>query len=91
MAMFIGHIALVLNVLALAAGFVVLHQNSQLRGKFLVWAAWILIGFGALGTACTSYFLTKYYFHGHFEHAYQWHGSHDGAPVDAHHPGSSGD
>lgn len=91
MGMFIGHIALILNVMALAAGLVALHHNAKIRAKFLGYAGWLLIVFGLLGTGCTSYFMAKYYFHGHFEHAYDFKMTMEGNGPHYHCSGSVGD
>lgn len=69
MAMFLGHIAFILQVLALATGLVLVQlgkENKELSSL----AGWILVIFGILGAICTSYYMIQYFYLGDFAHAY---------------------
>lgn len=91
MAMFIAHIAFVLELMALAAGLVALHYAAQLRAKLIKGAGILLVVFGAGGLICSGYYAAKYFFMGHYEHAYEFNMTMEGKGPHYHCSGSVGD
>lgn len=69
MAMFLGHIAFLLEAFAVAAGLVLIPLSKENRGSFSI-AGWLLIVVGILGAVCTFYYMLHYYNLGDFIHAY---------------------
>lgn len=71
MAQFLGDIAWMLELFAIAGGLTLLHTASiENRTKLLKAAGWLLI-VGGLGTAvCTGYFWLSYHAQGHFDAAH---------------------
>lgn len=78
MVMFLAHIAFMLEVMGLSAGFVALFYANRLHSKLIKAAGILLVVFGTSGIVCTGYYSLTYFMHGHFEHAYD-----DGIPRDA--------
>ena len=91
MAMYVAHIAVILEILAAAAGLVALHYAAQLRAKLIKWAGLLLVVFGIGGFICTGYYSAKYFFMGHFEHAYDFNITMEGKGPHYHCSGSVGD
>jgi hypothetical protein len=91
MAMFTAHIAIILQVMAVAAGLVALHYAAKLRDRFIKAAGMLLVVFGVLGFICTTYYTIQYYFHGHFKHAYDFQITMEGPGPHYHCSGSIGD
>ncbi|MBY0518737.1 MAG: hypothetical protein K2P81_17635 [Bacteriovoracaceae bacterium] len=69
MAMFLGHIAVILEMFALATGIVLVQLIKENKG-FSSLAGWILVIFGILGVICTGYYMLQYFYIGDFAHAY---------------------
>ncbi len=67
MAMFLGHIAVILEMFALATGLVLISKENKGLSSL---AGWILIIFGILGAICTFYYMVQYYYLGNFANAY---------------------
>ena len=91
MAMFLAHIAAILEILAAAAGLVALHYATQHKAKLIKAAGILLVVFGIGGAACTWYYAGKYFFMGHFEHAYDFNMTMEGNGPHYHCSGSVGD
>ena len=72
MTMFTMHIALILQVFAVAAGLIALHYASRLKAKLIKVAGILLTLFGIFGFICTGYYAARYFFMGHYEHAYDF-------------------
>lgn len=68
MAMFTAHIAFILEVLALAAGLIILHYACKLHAKLIKAAGILLVIFSISGILCTGYYAMKYFLMGHYEH-----------------------
>ena len=68
MAQFLGDIAWMLELFAIASGLVLLHVATiESHTKFLQAAGWLLV-LGGLGTAlCTGYYWFSYRAQGHFD------------------------
>lgn len=69
MAMFLGHIAFILQMFALATGLVLIRFNKENKGLSTL-AGWILVIVGILGAICTGYYMILYFYLGDFAHAY---------------------
>ena len=69
MAMFLGHIAIILEIFALAAGLSLIRLSGE-RKEVSSLAGWLLVVFGILGVICTSYYMVQYYYLGDFVRAY---------------------
>lgn len=69
MAMFLGHIAVILEMFALATGLVFIQLSKENKG-FSSLAGWILVVVGILGVICTGYYMVQYFYLGDFAHAY---------------------
>lgn len=69
MAMFLGHIAFILEMFALATGLVLVRLSKENKGLSSL-AAWILVIVGILGAICTGYYMLQYFYLGDFAHAY---------------------
>ena len=54
MAMFTAHIAVILEIMAIAAGLVALHYAAQMRAKLIKMAGVLLVVFGIGGFICTD-------------------------------------
>lgn len=69
MAMFLGHIAFILQMFALASGLILIRfsKENQRLGSL---AGWILVIAGILGGICTLYYMLHYSSLGDFSHAY---------------------
>lgn len=67
MAMFLGHIAFILEIFALATGLTIIRSSKKDISSF---AGWILIVVGILGVICTGYYMVHYALQGDFIHAY---------------------
>ncbi|MBY0354702.1 MAG: hypothetical protein K2Q12_03110 [Rickettsiales bacterium] len=91
MAMFAAHIAVILEIMAIAAGLVALHYAAQLRAKLLKAAGVLLVVFGIGGVICSGYYSVKYLTMGHFEHAYDFQMTMEGNGPHYHCSGSVGD
>ena len=91
MAMFMMHIAMILAVLTGAAGLVALHYAHKLRAKLIKAAGILLVIFGFGSLVCTWYYAGKYFFMGHFEHAYDFNITMEGNGPHYHCSGSVGD
>lgn len=91
MAMFMMHIALIFEAMAAAAGLVALHYAAQHKAKLIKAAGVILVVFGVGSAACTWYYAGKYFFMGHFEHAYDFNITMEGTGPHYHCSGSVGD
>lgn len=68
MAQFLGDIAWMLELFAVAWGFVLLHRAAkEAPAKLLQLAGWVLV-LGGIGTAlCTGYYWFSYQGRGHFD------------------------
>ena len=91
MAMFTAHIAVILEIMAIATGLVALHYAAQLRAKLIKMAGVLLVVFGISGFICTGYYSAKYLFMGHFEHASEFNVTLEGKGPHYHCSGSVGD
>lgn len=91
MAMFIMHITLIFEALAVAAGLIALHYAAQSRAKLIKAAGVVLLVFGIGSAVCTWYFAAKYFFMGHYEHAYEFNMTMEGNGPHYHCSGSVGD
>jgi hypothetical protein len=91
MAMFMMHIAMILAVLAAAGGLIALHYAAQHKAKLVKAAGVLLVVFGIGSTACTVYYAAKYFFMGHYEHAYDFKMTMEGNGPHYHCSGSVGD
>lgn len=69
MAMFLGHIAFILEIFALATGLVLVRLSKENKGLSSL-AGWILVIVGILGAICTGYYMIQYFYLGDFAHAY---------------------
>lgn len=69
MAMFLAHIAQMLELFALATGLVLIRLSKENKGVSSL-AGWILVVFGILGLICTGYYMIQYFYLGDFAHAY---------------------
>ena len=72
MAMYTAHIAIMLEIFGVAAGLVALHFADKNKAKLIKIAGILLILVGTSGLVCTVYYSAKYFFMGHFEHAYDF-------------------
>lgn len=70
MLMFTAHIAIMLEVLALATGLVALHYAAKENAKLIRFAGMILIVFGLGNMICTWVYAGKYYLQGGYEQPY---------------------
>lgn len=70
MVMFMAHIAVILEIMALAAGLITLHFAVKFHSKLIKTAGILLIVFGVGGYICTVYYAVQYFFMGHYEHSY---------------------
>jgi len=70
MPLFLADIAGMLELFAVAAGLVLLHQASKEPAKLLTAAGWVLIAGGAVAGGCTSYYWFKYQSRGAFDGAH---------------------
>lgn len=70
MVIFMAHIAVILEILAAAAGLVALHYAAKLHAKFIKAAGVLLLVFGIGGFICTGYYAIKYYLKDHYENPY---------------------
>jgi hypothetical protein len=70
MAMFTAHIAIMLEVLALAAGLIALHYAAKENAKLIRFAGIILIIFGLGSLICTWFYAGKYYLQGGYDQIY---------------------
>ncbi len=91
MAMFTAHIAFILEVIALAAGLIVLHYGRELQAKLIRAAGILLIIFATSGILCTGYYALKYFLMGHYRHAYDFNITMEGNGPHYHCSGSVGD
>ena len=91
MAMFMMHITLIFEAMAAAAGLVALHYASQHKAKLIKTAGMLLLVFGIGSAVCTWYFAAKYFFMGHYEHAYDFNITMEGNGPHYHCSGSVGD
>ena len=91
MAMFTMHIAMILAVFAAAAGLVALHYAAQHKAKLIKVAGVMLVVIGIGSAACTWYFAAKYFFMGHYEHAYDFNITMEGKGPHYHCSSSVGD
>jgi hypothetical protein len=91
MAMFMMHITFIFEVIAAAAGLVALHYAAQHKAKLIKAAGIILVVFGIGSAACTWYYAAKYFFMGHYEHAYEFNITMEGKGPHYHCSGSVGD
>lgn len=69
MVMFLGHIAFILEIFALATGLVLVRLSKENKGVSSL-AGWILVIFGILGVICSLYYMMQYYYLGDFAHGY---------------------
>lgn len=72
MVMFTAHIALMLEILTLAAGLVALHYGQELQAKLIKAAGVLLAIFSVSSVLCTGFYAVKYFMMGHYEHAYDF-------------------
>lgn len=91
MAMFMAHIAVILEILTAAAGLVALHYAARHKAKLIKMAGILLLIFGFGSLVCTWYYAGKYFFMGHFEHAYEFNMTMEGNGPHYHCSGSVGD
>ncbi len=71
MAQFLGDLAFLFELFAVAAGLVLLHQaRDTAKPGFLRVAAWLLVAGGVGGAACTSYYWLRYQSRGDFDAAH---------------------
>jgi hypothetical protein len=66
--MFLTHIALMLEAMAMAGGLVALHFGRQLDAKLITAAGVLLLFFGISSVLCTSVFAVKYSKMGLYDH-----------------------
>ncbi len=69
MAMFLGHIAFILEMFALATGLVLVRLSKENKGLSSL-AGWVLVIVGIFGAICTVYYIIQYFYLGDFAHAY---------------------
>ncbi len=70
MSQFLGDVAGMLELFAIAGGLVVLHlAKKEAPAKLLQTAGWLLIVGGVAGTLCTGYYWFKFQAQGDFAHA----------------------
>jgi len=70
MGQFLGDIAFMLELFAVAVGLVVLHHGAkQAPAKLLRAAGWLLVAGGAGAALCTGYFWLQYHARGDFDAA----------------------
>lgn len=69
MVMFLGHIAFILEMFALATGLVLVRLSEENKGLSSL-AGWILVIVGILGAICTWYYMIQYFYLGDLAHAY---------------------
>jgi hypothetical protein len=91
MSMFTAHIAIMLEVIGIAAGLVLLHYSALQKAKLLKWAGLLLVIVGTSGFLCTIYYSAKYFLHGHFQHANDFQMTIEGNGPHYHCSGSIGD
>lgn len=91
MAMFTFHIAVILQAMAIATGLVAMHYAHQLRAKLIKTAGVLLVVLGVGGILCSGYYAAKYFFMGHYEHAYDFNITMEGTGPHYHCSGSIGD
>lgn len=71
MAQFLGDLAFLLELFAVAVGLIVLHRAaSETKPALLRAAAWLLIAGGVGGAACTGYYWLHYQQRGDFDAAH---------------------
>ena len=71
MTQFLGDLAFVFELFAVAAGLVILHRALEATKPMLLRAAgWLLIVGGAGGAACTGYYWLHYQQRGDFDAAH---------------------
>jgi multisubunit Na+/H+ antiporter MnhB subunit len=68
MAMFLGHIAFLIESFGVAFGLVLLQLGKENKPLFSR-AGWLLIIIGIGGAICTGYYMLDYFWMGHFVHA----------------------
>lgn len=74
MAEFLGDIAGMLELFAIATGLVLLHQaNKAAPAKLLKLAGWVLVIGGLFVGTCTTYYWLKYQARGDFDSAHMTH------------------
>ena len=69
MAEFLGDIAFILEMFAVAAGLILIHLGKENRKLFSL-AGWLLLIVGIGGAVCTVYWMFHYFNMGDFDHAY---------------------
>ncbi len=77
--------------MAIAAGSIALHYATQMKAKLIKAAGIILVVAGIISLGCTWYYGAKYFFMGHFEHAYDFNMTIEGNGPHYHCSGSVGD
>lgn len=82
MVQFLADIAGMLEVLAVAAGLLVLHRGRVEQAGLIKLAGLVLIVGGIAGGGCTGYYWVKYQQNGDFETAYPHHGMDMGKMMD---------
>ena len=65
--MYVAHIAWSIELIIVAAGFVIFHLAVKEKSSLLKTAALILIIGGVLGLGCSAYYSFKYWQDGSFE------------------------
>ena len=71
MAQFLGDLAFLFELFAVAAGLLILHRaREEAKPGLLRAAAWILLVGGVGGASCTGYYWLRYQTHGHFDGAH---------------------
>ncbi len=70
MAQFLGDIAGMLEIFAIAGGLILLHFAAKERAKLLSAAGWVLLAGGILVGACTLSYWFKYNSQDEFDHAH---------------------
>ncbi|MBX7147083.1 MAG: hypothetical protein K1X44_07230 [Alphaproteobacteria bacterium] len=67
-----AHIAFIFEVLALAIGLAAIHYGKELHARLIKTAGILLVVFATSGILCTGYYAIKYFFMGHYKHAYDF-------------------
>ncbi len=71
MAQFLGDLAFLFELFAIAAGLVLLHRaQGEEKAGLLRAAAWLLVAGGVGGATCTGYYWLRYASRGDFDSAY---------------------
>lgn len=70
MALFLGHIAFLVAIFAIAYGLAFLQRSDAERRRYDHIAGWLLVVFGTLNALCTAYYMFHYYSLGSFDQAY---------------------